>query len=119
MEWCSQKCNFHFFLKLIIILDKFKFQTGPKGVIQDWQRFKQLEREKTAESEKEKKQLLKRLAVTCKTDLDGNDLQKNDKKPVAQSSVDDDIEREFMNDEFFETYLKDTIQKMQKLMNKT
>lgn len=93
--------------------------TGPKGVIQDWQRFKQLEREKTTESEKEKQELLKRLSRTCKTDLEGNDLQKNDKKPVAQASVDEEIERELINDEFFEKYLKESIQNMQKLMANT
>jgi hypothetical protein len=75
-----------------------------------------LEREKTTESEKEKQELLKRLSRTCKTDLEGKDLQKNDKKPVAQASVDEEIERELINDEFFEKYLKESIQNMQKLM---
>ncbi len=75
-----------------------------------------MEREKTTESEKEKQELLKRLSRTCKTDLEGKDLQKNDKKPVAQASVDEEIERELINDEFFEKYLKESIQNMQKLM---
>ena len=75
-----------------------------------------MEREKTTESEKEKQELLKRLSRTCKTDLEGNDLQKNDKKPVAQASIDEEIERELINDEFFEKCLKESIQNMQKLM---
>jgi hypothetical protein len=78
-----------------------------------------LEREKTTESEKEKQELLKRLSRTCKTDLEGNDLLKNDKKPVAQASIDEEIERELINDEFFEKYLKESIQNMQKLMANT
>lgn len=88
-------------------------------MIKDWQRFKQLEREKTADSEKEKQELIKRLSRTCKTDLDGNELQQNDKKPIAQASIDEDIERELMNDEFFENYLKETIKNMNKLMTNT
>ncbi len=42
-------------------------QTGPKGVIEDWRRFKQLETEKRDEQEKEKKTLIKKLAMTCRS----------------------------------------------------
>lgn len=41
--------------------------TGPKGVIKDWQRFKQLETEKNEEKERERIQLAKRLAITTQT----------------------------------------------------
>lgn len=41
--------------------------TGPKGVIKDWQRFKQLETEKSIEKETEKVQLMKKLCITAKT----------------------------------------------------
>lgn len=41
--------------------------TGPKGVIKDWQRFKQLETEKSIEKETEKVQLMKKLCITSKT----------------------------------------------------
>ena len=78
-----------------------------------------MEREKTTESEKEKQELLKRLSRTCKTDLDGNDLQKNEKKSVAQATVEEEIEHELMNDDFFEKYLKESIQNMHKLMTNT
>lgn len=38
--------------------------TGPKGVIKDWQRFKQLETERNAEKERERLELMKKLAIT-------------------------------------------------------
>ena len=41
--------------------------TGPKGVIEDWRRFKQLERESRAEQDRERTELAKRLAMTCRT----------------------------------------------------
>lgn len=41
--------------------------TGPKGVIKDWQRFKQLETEKSIEKETEKVALMKKLCITSKT----------------------------------------------------
>lgn len=41
--------------------------TGPKGVIKDWQRFKQLETERNEEKERERIQLAKRLAITTTT----------------------------------------------------
>ncbi|KAF0293868.1 Phosducin-like protein [Amphibalanus amphitrite] len=40
--------------------------TGPKGVIKDWQRFKQLEAEKRASQSLEKMQLAQKLSLTCR-----------------------------------------------------
>lgn len=41
--------------------------TGPKGVIRDWQRFKQLENERNHASKQEQLELLKKLSITAKT----------------------------------------------------
>ena len=41
--------------------------TGPKGVIKDWQRYKQLETEKREEHDREKVELAKKLSMTCRT----------------------------------------------------
>ncbi|XP_022080951.1 phosducin-like protein [Acanthaster planci] len=41
--------------------------TGPKGVIEDWRRFKQLETEKKQEQEAERMALAKHLAMTCRS----------------------------------------------------
>ena len=42
------------------------YNTGPKGVIEDWRRFKQLEKENRDDAEAEKKAVAKRLAMTCR-----------------------------------------------------
>lgn len=44
--------------------------TGPKGVIKDWQRYKQLEAEKREEQEKERIKLAQKLSLTCRSTLD-------------------------------------------------
>ncbi|XP_011867368.1 PREDICTED: phosducin-like protein [Vollenhovia emeryi] len=44
--------------------------TGPKGVIKDWQRYKQLEAEKRESQEKERLKLIKKLSLTCRSALD-------------------------------------------------
>lgn len=41
--------------------------TGPKGVIKDWQRFKQLETERNEEKERERIALMKKLSITAPT----------------------------------------------------
>ncbi|KAM6902771.1 phosducin-like protein [Xenentodon cancila] len=52
--------------------------TGPKGVINDWRKYKQLEVEQKQEQKKEMESLLKKLSVTCRSDLDlEKDKEKN------------------------------------------
>ncbi len=77
--------------------------TGPKGVIKDWQRFKQLEQQKNQESEAEKRKLVKKLALTCKSaDLDSH-LEKENL--TNQVSV-EDLEKDIMEDAFFQEYVR-------------
>jgi hypothetical protein len=47
----------------------FLWQTGPKGVINDWRRFKQLETEKKAEQDIERLELINKLSLTCRTEV--------------------------------------------------
>lgn len=47
----------------------FLQQTGPKGVIKDYQRFKQLERERREEQKGELAALTKKFAITCRTNV--------------------------------------------------
>ncbi len=51
--------------------------TGPKGVIEDWQQYKQLQREQLAETEKERLELCKKVSLTCRPDeeIDGVDSE--------------------------------------------
>ena len=60
--------------------------TGPKGVIKDWQRYKQLEREERAEQEAEKLALAKRLALTCRTDREDQEAKNK------EQSLDEEFE---------------------------
>lgn len=45
-------------------------KTGPKGVIQDYRRYKQLETEQRKEKEKEMKKLAEKFSVSCQSSLD-------------------------------------------------
>lgn len=65
--------------------------TGPKGVIKDWQRFKQLEIERDMEKENERLGLMKKLCITAKTVAE-------DKKQAEQDELDAEL-AELMNDD--------------------
>ncbi|XP_066151148.1 phosducin-like protein [Euwallacea fornicatus] len=77
--------------------------TGPKGVIEDWRKFKQLENEKRAESEKERIELAKKLTMTVQTALD---------EEKEKSALEDPELAELYNDEFLLKYQKHRIQEM-------
>jgi len=83
--------------------------TGPKGVMKDWQRFKQLETEKREEAELEKMALAKKLSLTCRSEREDKEAKKKE----------DELDAEFealMEDGFLETYMQ---KRMEELMQKT
>lgn len=47
----------------------FILQTGPKGVLKDYQRFKQLQREQREEEKEELALLTKKFSITCRTNV--------------------------------------------------
>ncbi|XP_023400727.1 phosducin-like protein isoform X2 [Loxodonta africana] len=53
--------------------------TGPKGVINDWRRFKQLETEQKEEQCREMERLIKKLSMTCRSHLDEEEEQQKQK----------------------------------------
>ncbi|KAI4904677.1 hypothetical protein NFI96_015769, partial [Prochilodus magdalenae] len=55
--------------------------TGPKGVINDWRKYKQLETEQRVEQQKEMERLIKKLSMTCKSNLD-EELDKQKQKEL-------------------------------------
>lgn len=77
--------------------------TGPKGVIKDWQRFKQLEIEKRAEQDREKLALMKKLTLTCRTTLE------DEREKIAQE--DPDL-ADLLNDDFLLEYQKQRMKEM-------
>jgi hypothetical protein len=74
--------------------------TGPKGVIKDWQRFKQLEAESAAEKERERLALFKKLSLTCSSTLD-DEKQKQD-----------ELDEELADDEFLQQYVQQRMAEM-------
>lgn len=81
--------------------------TGPKGVIKDWQRYKQLQAEKRDEQDKERIKLMKKLSLTCRSSLD------EEKEKIMQT--DPDL-AELLTDEFLLEYQK---QRMKEMLAKT
>lgn len=80
--------------------------TGPKGVMKDWQRFKQLENEKRAEQEKERQALIQKLSLTCKSALE--------EQREKDADVDPEM-AELLSDEFLLQFQK---QRMEEMMAK-
>lgn len=77
--------------------------TGPKGVIEDWRRFKQLEIEKREENERERIELAKKLTMTVQSALD------EEREKTAQE---DPEFAELLNDEFLLEYQKKRMAEM-------
>lgn len=87
--------------------DGVSSNTGPKGVLKDWQRFKQLETEKRKEQEAEQLSLMKKLSLTCRSTLD----DEKDKKDQVNDELAD-----LLSDGFLEQYRK---QRMQEMLSKS
>jgi predicted RecB family endonuclease len=78
--------------------------TGPKGVIKDWQRFKQLETEKRNEQERERIELMKKLSLSARTTAE-------DEKAKEQDEFDAEL-AELMSDDFLLQYQKQRMAEM-------
>ncbi|CAF3587171.1 unnamed protein product [Rotaria socialis] len=83
----------------------FTENTGPKGVIEDWRRFKQLEAEKREEQNREKDALIKKLSMTCRSYLDDEEAKKKE-----QEAEDEFFDAE---DDFFKEYREKMLYQMQ------
>ncbi|XP_055332718.1 phosducin-like protein [Paramacrobiotus metropolitanus] len=81
--------------------------TGPKGVIRDWQRFKQLESERREAQEKEKLILAKKLAPMCQTHLD-EEKEAQEKSQLSDEACDEDLDAVLK--EFREKRIKELMQ---------
>ncbi|XP_077290650.1 phosducin-like protein 1 [Arctopsyche grandis] len=78
--------------------------TGPKGVLHDWQRFKQLEAESRADQELERLDLVKKLTLTCMTSQEEDQYKK-------QKELDDELD-ELLNDEILLNFQKQRMREM-------
>uniref|UniRef100_A0A182JBG1 Phosducin domain-containing protein n=1 Tax=Anopheles atroparvus TaxID=41427 RepID=A0A182JBG1_ANOAO len=84
--------------------------TGPKGVIQDWQRFKQLEAERREQDEAEKLCLLKKLSITART-------KEEDQAAEAMSELDAEFQ-ELMDEDFLQEYQRKRMAEMLAMMDR-
>lgn len=80
--------------------------TGPKGVLEDWRRYKQLEAESRVELEKERIALAKKLTLTVKPEREAAEDKKTEE-------LEDEL-NELIDEEFLLKYQQ---QRMQELMN--
>ncbi|KAL4617393.1 prostaglandin G/H synthase 1-like [Arapaima gigas] len=65
--------------------DGSAINTGPKGVINDWRKYKQLEIEQREEQKKEMERLIKKLSMTCRSNLD--DEREKEKQKELQEKI--------------------------------
>lgn len=62
---------------------------GPKGVINDFRKYKQMKVEQKQEQKREMERLIKKLSMTCRSDLD---LEKDEeKKKQLQEKIKDKV----------------------------
>lgn len=78
--------------------------TGPKGVVQDWQRYKQLQAEKRADNEKKRIQMAKKFTMSTTTVLE-DEARKKDEEIEAELS-------ELMSEDFLQQFQKQRIAEM-------
>ncbi|KAK0098834.1 hypothetical protein PV326_002465 [Microctonus aethiopoides] len=80
--------------------------TGPKGVIRDWQRFKQLESEKRIVQEQERLELMKKLSLTCRSTLDDEKEKLQETDPELLELLDDEYLFEYQRQRMKEMLAK-------------
>lgn len=83
--------------------------TGPKGVIKDWQRFKQLESEKNEAKERERLMLMKKLSITTQTKAE-------EQKQKDQDELDAEL-NELLNEDVLLEFQKKRMAEMLRLCN--
>ncbi|XP_041459724.1 phosducin-like protein [Lytechinus variegatus] len=80
-------------------------RTGPKGVLEDWRRFKQLETEKRQEQEEERRILAEKLAMTCRSYLDDEKAKEDEEFEQLQLEA-------MLEDEFMRRYREERMKQM-------
>lgn len=87
---------------------RYSTNTGPKGVLEDWRRFKQLETESKVEQEAERLALMKKLSVTCRSHLD--DEKEKQKDEAFAQQIEENFED--LEDEFIKQYRQKRLEEM-------
>ncbi|XP_041095639.1 phosducin-like protein [Polyodon spathula] len=100
--------------------DGSAINTGPKGVINDWRKYKQLENEQRQEQRSEMELLIKKLSLTCRSHLD--DEREKDKEKELQEKINgkvtlqeyNQLQAENDNEDFLQQYRKQRIDEMRR-----
>ncbi|KAM8827960.1 phosducin-like protein isoform 1-T2 [Spinachia spinachia] len=94
--------------------------TGPKGVINDWRKYKQLEVEQKQEQKQEMERLIKKLSMTCRSDLDqekDKDKQKELKEKIKGKMTMQEynlLQEEEDDEDFLQHYRMQRIEEMRR-----
>lgn len=78
--------------------------TGPKGVVQDWQMYKQLEAQKREENEKQRLELIKKLSLSAATSAE-DEARKREEELEAEMA-------ELMSEDFLQQFQKKRMAEM-------
>ncbi|XP_043576037.1 phosducin-like protein [Chiloscyllium plagiosum] len=99
------------------VRERSAINTGPKGVINDWRRFKQLETEQRVEQRREMRRLIKKLSMSCRSHLDEEKDQQ--KQQVLQEKMNGKMTMKECNmlhekddEAFLEQYRKQRMEEM-------
>uniref|UniRef100_A0A4X1VAY7 Phosducin domain-containing protein n=1 Tax=Sus scrofa TaxID=9823 RepID=A0A4X1VAY7_PIG len=87
--------------------------SGPKGVIHDWRRYKQLETEQREEQCREMERLIKKLSMSCRSHLDEEEEQQKQKDLQEKISGKDQDDEEFL-----QQYRKQRMEEMRQQLHK-
>lgn len=85
--------------------------TGPKGVLEDWRRFKQLEAENRAELEKKRIALAKKLTMSVRTQREEEQVKETDE-------LEDEL-NELIDEGFLMKYQQQRMQELMSQLQKT
>ena len=107
-DWKGYSTNVSIAISSVCIkINAVSFQTGPKGVINDFQRWKQLEAEKSVANDVERLALAKKLSMVCKT------LEQEEEEKKANTRVDEEMDQLLENsDTFLEEYMRRRMEEM-------
>ncbi|XP_034352068.1 phosducin-like protein [Arvicanthis niloticus] len=98
--------------------------TGPKGVINDWRRFKQLETEQREEQCREMERLIKKLSMSCRSHLDEEEEQQKQKdlqeKISGKMTLKEfgTMDKNLDDEEFLQQYRKQRMEEMRQQFHK-
>ncbi|XP_058015161.1 phosducin-like protein [Ahaetulla prasina] len=97
--------------------DGSAINTGPKGVINDWRRFKQLETEQREEQCREMQRLIKKLSMTCQSHLD--EEKEKQKQKELQEKLNDKLalHQEEDDEAFLQQYRKQRMEEMRRQLH--